>query len=143
MKTKLARRTFLRGAAGGAVAAFALPALDIMWNDNGTAHADGTPLPVRFGMWFFGNGVRRQHWIPTTEGTGWTPGEELQPFADAGVLSYLNVISGLEIKTPYHAHHSGMTGITTGAPMKVLGNVRDTIASTVSQPTIDVVAAQH
>ncbi len=142
-KIRLARRSFLRGMAGGAAVAFALPALDIMLDDHGTALADGTELPRRFGLWFFGNGVRREFWIPDGEGKLWTPRAELQPFADADLLAYLNVISGLEIKTPKHAHHSGMTGITTGAPMQVLGNVRDTIASTVSQPTIDVVAANY
>lgn len=138
---KLGRRALLRGTFAGAALGLALPRLEAMLNTHGTAYADGTELPRRFGLWFFGNGVRADQWVPEQTGPGWTPKEELAPLVNAGLKPYLNVISGLEIKTPYHAHHSGMTGITTGAPMKVLGNVRDTIASTVSAPSIDMVAA--
>ena len=40
-RQRLARRTFLRGAAGGVAVSVGLPVLDIMLNENGTALADG------------------------------------------------------------------------------------------------------
>jgi hypothetical protein len=46
---RLARRTFLRGMAGGAAVSVGLPLLDIMLDENGTALADGGALPSRFG----------------------------------------------------------------------------------------------
>ncbi len=136
--TTMKRRTILHGAIHGAAIGVGLPSLEAMFNANGTAHADGTGLPNRFGIWFFGNGIRRQHWIPTETGTAWTPGEELQPLVDAGLKNDFSIISGLEIKTKRHPHHSGMVGITTGGPMQVIGPVRDTIQSTVAYPTLDV-----
>lgn len=142
-KRALCRRTFLRGLLGGSAVALALPRLDCMLDTNGTAYADGSALPVRFGIWFFGNGVRHEHWTPEAEGADWRPKAELAPLVDAGLKPYLSVVSGLSVKTPFYPHHSGMTAITSGAPMKVVGNVRDTIVSTVSQPSIDMVAAQH
>ena len=50
----LARRTFLRGVAGGAAVSIGLPMLDIMLNANGTALADGGSLPSRFGTFYWG-----------------------------------------------------------------------------------------
>jgi len=141
-RSKLSRRTVLRGVlAGGGVVALGLPLLDAMLNDSGTALADGPEIPTRFGVWFWGNGVRREHWIPSGEGSGWTAGEELAPLD--GVRDWLSVVSGLEIKTATHPHHSGMAGIMTGAPYLKLGDVRDTIVSTFAQPSVDQVAAAY
>lgn len=138
----VSRRTFLRGTLAGSAVALALPRLECMLDVNGTAYADGSELPTRFGVWFFGNGVRHEHWIPSEVGPSWQPKEQLAPLVDAGLKPHFSVISGLSVKTPFYVHHSGMTAITSGAPMKVVGKVRDTIVTTVSQPTIDMVAAQ-
>lgn len=135
------RRTFLRGAIGGLTAAVALPALEIMLNTNGTAHADGTPLPTRFGVWFWGNGIRREHWLPDGTGPGWQARAELAPLQ--GVREYVSPVTGLEIKTATHPHHSGMTGILTGARYAQVGVTRDTIVSTFAYPSVDQIAAQH
>jgi hypothetical protein len=132
----------LRGMlAGGGAVAIGLPALDIMLDDSGTAYADGVEIPTRFGVWFWGNGVRRQHWIPSGEGADWVAGEELLPLE--GVRPWMHVLTGFAIKTATHPHHSGMAGILTGAPHKKLGDVRDTIVSTFAQPSVDQVAATH
>ena len=137
----LNRRTFLRGALGGLTAAVALPALEAMLNSSGTAHADGTPLPTRFGVWFWGNGIRRAHWLPEGTGSVWQPRAELAPLL--GVRDYVSPVTGLEIKTATHPHHSGMTGILTGARYAQVGTTRDTIVSTFAYPSVDQVAAQH
>jgi hypothetical protein len=45
----LSRRAVLRGLAGGAAVTVGLPRLGGMLNGNGTAYAQGAPLPKRFG----------------------------------------------------------------------------------------------
>lgn len=131
------RRTFLRGVLGGAAVSIALPWLETM---TGGGRAWAAAPPRRFGVWFFGNGVRREHWIPTGTGTAWTPGEELAPLEP--LRSYVNVLTGFENKVqPFHPHHSGMAGIMTGDSFQKLGNVRDTIVSTFAHKSIDQVAA--
>ena len=46
MKRPITRRRVLRGMLGGAAVSVALPLLDCFLNTNGTAYADGAPLPV-------------------------------------------------------------------------------------------------
>jgi hypothetical protein len=133
------RRTFLRGALGGAVASIALPPLEAMFNTNGTAHADGTPIPTRMGVWFWGNGIRRSQWMPSGEGFGWQPASEMAPLQR--VRDYVSPVTGLEIKTASHPHHSGMTGIMTGARYAQVGTTRDTIVTTFARQSVDQVAA--
>ncbi|HET6584377.1 MAG TPA: hypothetical protein VFG69_13040, partial [Nannocystaceae bacterium] len=77
----LPRRTFLRGAIGGASIACGLPLLDAMLDGHGEALADGSPLPIRFVSFFFGNGVLLDRFEPTTTGANWTPSPELMPLA--------------------------------------------------------------
>ncbi|MFN3199072.1 MAG: DUF1552 domain-containing protein [Bradymonadia bacterium] len=137
----LHRRTVLKGIVGGVAATVALPPLEAMMNTHGTAWADGEPLPTRFGVWFWGNGIRRDQWIPNGEGANWQPGAELAPLM--GVKPWLSVITGMEIKTASHPHHSGMTGIMTGARYHQVGTTRDTIVTTFAQPSVDMLAAAH
>jgi hypothetical protein len=133
---RLDRRTFLRGVLGGTAVTVALPSLEAM-------AACGTP-PKRFVLWFWGNGVRRAQWIPDAAGEGWQPKAEMAPLlADPALRPYLAPVTGLEIKTATHPHHSGMTGILSGAPYFLVGPVRDTIVSSFAQPSIDQVVAEH
>ncbi len=139
--TALDRRTFLRGTlVGGATIAMGLPLLDAMIDDGGTALAGGGELPTRFGLWFWGNGMRPERWTPGG-GAGWTPSEELAPLA--GVKPWVSVVTGCEIKTATHPHHSGMSGILTGARYFQNGTTRDTIVSTLAYPSVDQLAAAH
>src|SRR5579871_366893 len=108
-RRSLPRRTFLRGVlVGGASVAVPLPRLGCMLNDNGTAWADGQALPVRFGTWFFGNGIIPDRWVPSLTGTGasWALSEELAPLQ--AVKTYLNVLTGFSIKVPNNAPHASM-----------------------------------
>ncbi|MBK7863452.1 MAG: DUF1552 domain-containing protein [Archangiaceae bacterium] len=114
---KLSRRTLLRGTA----AAVALPTLEVMLNVNGTAYAQGMPLPLRFVTWFFGNGVLRSKWTPSVTGAGWQLTEQLSGLVDASkgidVKSYVSVVSGYDVKTPnLRGHHNGVAALYSGAP---------------------------
>src|SRR5690242_10739175 len=95
-KFKLSRRSFLRGLGGAAAAAVALPALEAMFNSNGTAHSDGSPLARRFVAFHFGNGVILNRFVPATPGPTWALSEQLAPLAN--VKDYCNVLSGFENK---------------------------------------------
>ncbi len=139
----LNRRTVLRGLVGGAMASVGLPVLDAMLNENGTALAQGAPLPTRFVLWFWGNGIRREHWIPDQTGLNWQPKAELAPLINAGLRDDLNVVTGLDLKTATHPHHSGMTGVLSGARYHQVGTTRDTIVSTFAHPSVDQIAAEH
>jgi len=65
------RRAMLKGLLGGTLVGVGLPMLEAMLDSNGTAFADGDALPTRFGLWFFGNGVRLDSWTPTSTGANW------------------------------------------------------------------------
>jgi hypothetical protein len=139
----LPRRAFLRGALGAGVATVGLPALEAMFDANGEALAGGLSIPTRFGVWFWGNGIRRAQWLPDGVGTAWTPRNETEPLAAPGLRNYVSPVTGYEIKTATHPHHSGMTGMLSGARYAELGRVRDTIASTFAAPSIDQVVAER
>ncbi|MCA9712651.1 MAG: DUF1552 domain-containing protein, partial [Myxococcales bacterium] len=141
MSRSLDRRTLLRGALGGAVVSVALPPLEAMLSSSGEALATGEPIPDRFLVWFWGNGVRPDKWVPPTTGAGWTPSEELAPLAS--LVPYVSVVSGCEVKTATHPHHSGMAGIMTGQKYHQLGTTRDTIVSTFPRQSVDQDAADR
>ena len=137
------RRTFMRGMLAGAAVHVGLPLLELGLNLHGDALADGGPLPTRFGVWFWGNGVRPEHWIPaqTGQGAAWQLSAELSPLA--AHKHALSVLSGATLKTGTHPHHAGMTGVMTGAPLYQVGVTRDTIVSTFAEKSVDVIAADH
>jgi len=104
-----------------------------MLNGNGTAYAQGAPLPVRFGTWFFGNGIIPERWVPTTTGRGdaWQLSEQLAPLAR--VKSSLSVLTGLSIKVPNNSPHTShpcaaLTGAQTGAGAVTLPTIDQLIA---------------
>jgi len=132
---KLHRRTMLRGVLGGAAVAVGLPTLEIFLNDHGTAMADGSGLPRRFGLWFWGNGVIPRRWVPLTEGVGWEPSEQLEPLRT--IRDQVSVVSGMGVLVPNDiAHKSGPAGLLTGRP-----GVRRGDTSRFDGPTIDQVIA--
>ncbi|HEY2901639.1 MAG TPA: DUF1552 domain-containing protein [Polyangia bacterium] len=124
----------LRGMVGGGIAVTVpLPRLVGMLNDNGTAYAAGGPLPVRFGNWFFGNGIIPSRWVPPKTGVGanWELSEELSPLQV--VKPYISVVTGLTIKGPDISPHKAM-------PVQAL-TAAQTGNGTVQLPTIDQVAS--
>jgi hypothetical protein len=116
MKTRsrlaLDRRTLLRGGMSGLGVSLALPPLEAMFDTHGVAHADGTPVPKRFGIFYWGNGMRPDKWMPTGTGAAWTPGESHQPLVP--YKDYLSIATGMEVKYGGSAHHTGRAGILSG-----------------------------
>lgn len=137
------RRHMLKGLVAGGIASVGLPTLEAMLNSNGTALADGGPLPVRLVTWFFGNGVVLNRWVPggiktPVTGANYPMPSELQPLA--GVKEYLSVASGFDNKSKYAiTHHEGMTAFS-GHTMTDIGQGQG-FFSNARGPTMDQLAA--
>ncbi len=128
--------------AGGVGIGVALPPLEAMFNGNGTAYADGAAIPKRLGIFFWGDGVKPDRWVPVNTGTGWTSSPALLPLETAGVKDYVNVVTGTNITSgDVRGHHSGTVGILSGAPLISQPANGAPYRSTFSKPSIDQVAA--
>jgi len=130
----LARRSVLRGLLGGGAVSVALPFLEYMLNDNGSALASGKPMPVRFGTWFWGCGMNPQRWNPNKVGVDWDMTPELEPIAK--LRSKLNVFSTFNVfpdGKPNHVHSTGWIGLRTGIAPQVSGQI--------DAPTLDILIA--
>jgi Protein of unknown function (DUF1552) len=139
MKLKVSRRAVLRGLAYGGAISVGLPVLECMLDSSGKALADGTALPKRFGVFFWGNGVRMAKYLPSAVGA-YTLTETLAPLMN--VKDYVSVVSGYDIKTGnQRGHHAGCVGILSGAPMISQDPKGAPYASTFSAPSIDQVVA--
>lgn len=143
--TFINRRTMLRGLVGGAIASVGLPSLEAMLNRNGTAFANGPPIPVRFLTWFFGNGVVLNRWVPggirtPVTGANYPLSPELAPLVN--VQEYVSVASGFHNKCAQQiTHHEGMT-VFSGHTMTDVGQGQG-FFSNARGPTVDqIVAAQ-
>lgn len=110
------RRTLLRGLLGGAAVSVGLPLLDVFLNRNGNALASGNPLPKRFGIFFWGNGVLEQNWAPDKSGDTWEPSPTLTPLAE--MRSEITVVSGMKVYTGNTVPHgSGPAGLLSGTTL--------------------------
>ena len=152
---KIGRRHLLRGMTSVGGVAIGLPLLDVMLNEHGTALADGTALPVRVGVWFWGNGLRPEHFFPEgvvdeTAAAG-TPGEtkpwdpagkqHTQPLADRGLTDYVSLVTGTTVQAfPEQAHHEGKNAVLTGSYEWFEGDPDQGYAGPVT-PSFDQLAA--
>jgi hypothetical protein len=120
MSLPFTRRSFLRGMLSGSAVCIGLPTLDWFLNDNGTAFADGTKLPVRFGTYFWGLGLTDTptggtRWVPSKTGRGYEVMPELEPLA--AVKEKVSVFSGFRVigdGRPNLVHWSGHAAILSG-----------------------------
>jgi len=134
---KLDRRTVLHGMLGGATASVGLPMLDIMVNSHGTAQADGSNFPQRFGLFFWGNGNLPDRWVPKIEGKEYKLTEQLAPLARH--KDVISVVSGLRVLIPNRLpHNSGAAGMLSAS----IGVGADNSFSFIN-PSIDQVIAQN
>lgn len=132
-RTTLKRRTFLRGALGATVA---LPVLEAMLNSSGTALAQGRALPKRFGVFFWGNGVRLDRWVPSSTGANYALSSELAPLA--GVRDYLNIVSNFKVRAAGpRGHHDGVSGMLSGVEFIELPHPNSNYSSKFGGPSID------
>jgi hypothetical protein len=133
---RLSRRALLRGAVAGGVVALPLPILNLSLNGNGTAMAAGQELPRRFGVWWYGNGVRLDRWVPEQTGAGYTLSPELASMAD--VQGDITVVSGTRCPVEGFAHHSGQAGMLTGESLERFGDD----SSTFRRKSVDVLVSE-
>jgi hypothetical protein len=139
-KFKMDRRSVLRGTVAGTIVSLALPPLEAMFDANGTAYAQGAPLPRRLGIFYWGGGVKHDRWNPADTGPSYTLSPELQPLQ--AVKDYVSVVSGMSVKTGnLQGHHSGAVGVLSGCPMITQPANGAPFRSTFSAPSIDQVAA--
>jgi len=133
---KLNRRTLLRGALGGGVVTLGLPPFEAFFNSTGTAYADGSLLPRRFGLFWWGNGMLPDFWVPTETGEDYTLSPLLEPLES--MRQRLTVVTGTKVNVPNIVpHFSGSAGLLTGMPEIQIGD-----DYTFAGPTIDVVLGQ-
>lgn len=141
------RRTMLRGILGASAVSVGLPLLEAMLDSHGEALADGSPLPLRFGVWFWGNGTHPGAWAPATQGAGWEAAGILAGLAP--VKQNVSVISGgtLPVKKTFNPHVEGAVGILAGGnPLlhpSFNGQSNNWDFLTVPSPSVDQIAAAH
>jgi hypothetical protein len=100
---------------------------------NGDRFVDGRPVPPKFMVWFFGNGIDPQSWHPQGPGgtgSSWRLSETLAPLAP--FKRYLSVFSGFEI-VGGGAHVGGCAGAMCGSHPNEVGAA--------SLPSIDQIVA--
>ncbi|MCW1401038.1 DUF1552 domain-containing protein [Novosphingobium sp. MW5] len=138
--SKWSRRSLLRGAVRGASVAMALPLFDMFLDGNGEALANGAPIPVRFGTWFWGCGVNTARWFPSKLGRDYDIKPELSPIAPfkdkVSVFSNFNCV--LDGK-PNLVHWSGVMATLSGAA-PLTGGVT---GGTSLLPTLDCLISDH
>lgn len=138
MKTFIVnRRRVLRGALNGAFVSLALPSFEAAMNRHGTAFADGSPFPLRFGTWFFGNGIKPRQFFPQKTGAAWELTPETQPLA--GVRNHFTIVSGTNCIASGLSHHSGQAGMLSGSEPLNMPND----GSTFKRPSIDYLISQQ
>jgi hypothetical protein len=91
------RRALLKGLGGVAIA---LPALEIMLDRHGEAHADGGPIPKRFFLGLIGQALSADDaptdlYVPSVVGPSYDLKLALTPLA--GITQHVSVVSGMEI----------------------------------------------
>jgi hypothetical protein len=130
---RLSRRTLLRGLLGGAAVGVALPPLEAFFDANGRAYAATGAFPQRFGLFFWGNGILPDRWLPAQSGADWALSDQLAPLNN--LRDHFTLISGTEVKvTNVDAHISGPAGLLSGRNSVI----RDS-SYTFGGPTLDQV----
>ncbi|MEC8860774.1 MAG: DUF1552 domain-containing protein [Pseudomonadota bacterium] len=128
MKTKINRRSVLKGILGGATVGVGLPLLNVFLNENGNAYADGSVIPTRFGTYFWGLGLTDTptggtRWVPQTVGADYEITPELE--AIAAFKQKVSVFSGFRAipdTRPNLVHWSGHASILSGVAPAASGS---------------------
>jgi len=156
MSLRFDRRSLLKGMLGGSAVYLGLPALDVFLDGNGTAFADGAPLPLRFGTYFWGLGLTDTptggtRWVPTTTGSGYEVTPELASLA--ALKDKVSVFSGFRAigdgkanLVHWSGHASILSGIAPASPNRFDGasfdtRIADAIGTATRFKAIDVDAS--
>jgi hypothetical protein len=159
-KTRLDRRTFLRGALATGGVALALPALEAMY-PSGKAMADGLAKRPFFGIFYWANGLPwhaghgpeqgnaggQDLWTPAQQGEGYTPSPLLEPLARHRV----NVATGMTPHTEIppappgqgDGHMRGFMVALTGDRVRPEGFDHPSHTLTALRPSLDQYVARH
>ncbi len=131
----LNRRRVLRGLLNGGAVTVALPLLNCFLNGNGTALANGSPLPVRFGTWAWGLGMDKEIFVPKKVGANFDLPEEIAMLAP--VRDHINLFTsfnGFRDAAPNLCHLTGWVISRTGmAPMNQTDLPGETIDVTIAK----------
>lgn len=115
MNQLINRRRVLRGMLAGSAVTVGIPLLDGFLDGNGQAFANGQPLPVRFGTWFWGLGMNSSVFIPKKVGADYDLPEEIACLKD--VKQHINVLTNFRVLTdgrPNLCHYTGWVGLRCG-----------------------------
>lgn len=133
------RRSIMRGALKGAAVAVGIPTLDLFLDNSGMALANGRPLPVRFGTYFWGLGLtdtpQGTRWVPTKTGLGYEITPELESIK--ALKDKVSVFSGFRAigdGKPNLVHWSGVAAIASGSAPAV--------SNTMERPSLDTMVAE-
>ena len=135
------RRRVLRGMLNGGVVCVGLPLLDCFLNGNGTALADGGPMPVRFGTWFWALGYSANVFTPKQTGPRYDLPEELASLKN--IRDYINILTNFTAfrdDAQNFCHYTGWvisrTGTAPQTRVDVPGETLDvTIANAIGRAT--------
>lgn len=109
------RRRVLRGLLNGGVVSVSLPLLNCFLNGNGTALANGRPMPVRFGTWFWGLGIQKEVFVPKKTGANYDLPDEIQCLKR--VQQHINLLSNFQVfrdDKPNLCHFTGWVATRGG-----------------------------
>ena len=130
----ISRRRVLKGTLEGTAVTLALPLLDCFLNNNGTALADGTKMPVRFGTWFWGLSMNKSIFVPKKVGANYDLPEEIASWAP--IQQHMNLFTGLTAfrdTDPNLCHYTGwIIGMTGQSPKNGNDKPGETLDTTIS-----------
>jgi len=109
------RRRFLRGTLNGGMVSVGLPLLNLFLSDNGSAMANGLPIPQRFGTWSWGLGMSESIFVPKNTGANFDLPEEIAALAP--VQEHINLYTNFHVfrdDAPNLCHHSGWVVLRSG-----------------------------
>ncbi len=127
------RRRVLRGMLNGGAVTVGLPLLNVFLNGNGNAMADGAPLPVRFGTWYWGMGISKSVFVPKQAGANYELPEEIESLKD--IKQHINLFTNLTAYRDgaFFCHYTGWVVARTGvAPMVQNQSLAESIDTTVA-----------
>jgi hypothetical protein len=102
------RRRVLRGMLGGGAITVGLPLLNCFLNGNGTAFADGKPLPLRFGTWHWGLGFASKVFVPKKYGANYDLPEEIAFLKP--VQQHVNILTNFQAFRDGYENFCHLTG---------------------------------